>query len=83
MSSKKVIVCSNFKVVYEALNEECAVLVDSSNIDAWESAIKDLIINEEKREKLSDNAYNRFLQNFTWKSRAENILNFILKQDNI
>lgn len=82
MSSNKVIVCSNFKVVYEALDEECAVLVDSSNIDEWETAVLDLMDDETKRDKLSKKAYENFLENFTWKSRVQKILNFLdIKDD--
>lgn len=77
MSSKKAIICSNFKVVYEALNDECAMLVDSSNIDEWEQAINELIENKEKRESLALNAYEKFLKYHTWKARAEKILEFI------
>lgn len=81
MSSKRVIICSNFKVVYEALNDDCAVLVDSSNIDEWEEALKDLAGNKEKREKLAKKAYENFLANYTWKSRAEKILKFLDVKD--
>jgi len=80
MSSKKVIVCSNFKVVYEALDENSAILVDSSNIDEWENAIRELINNKSKRDILAQNAYKKFLENFTWKSRVEKILDFTMEK---
>ncbi len=79
MSSEKAIVCSNFKVVYEALNDECALLVDSSDIKAWENAVNELITNKEKREKLASNAYEKFLKYHTWNARAEKILEYINK----
>ncbi|PHO16785.1 glycosyl transferase, partial [Malaciobacter molluscorum LMG 25693] len=79
MSSKKAIVCSNFKVVYEALNDECALLVDSSDINAWEKAVNELIDNKEKRENLANNAYEKFLKYHTWSARAEKILEYIKK----
>ena len=63
--------------MYEALNDECAMLVDSSNIDEWEQAINELIENKEKRESLALNAYEKFLKYHTWKARAEKILEFI------
>jgi len=81
MSSKRVIICSNFKVVYEALNDDCAVLVDSSNIDEWENAVINLINDKNKREKLANKAYENFLENFTWKSRAQKILKFLDVKD--
>ena len=74
MSSKKAIICSNFKVVYEALNDECAVLVDSNDINQWENAILDLINNLEKREKVSLNAYEKFLKFHTWEARASKVI---------
>jgi len=77
MSSKKAIVCSNFKVVYEALSADRAMLVESTNIDAWENAVNELINDTDKREKLAQNAYDTFLQYFTWNSRAEKILDYI------
>ncbi|RXJ96220.1 glycosyl transferase [Malaciobacter molluscorum] len=77
MSSKKAIVCSNFKVVYEALNDECALLVDSSDITAWENAVNELISNKEKREKLALTAYEKFIKYHTWKARAKKIIDSI------
>ncbi len=79
MSSKKAIVCSNFKVVYEALNDETALLVDSSDLDAWESAVNTLIEDKQKREKLANNAYEKFLKYHTWSARAQKILDNIEK----
>lgn len=77
MSSRKAIICSNFKVVYEALNNECAILVDSKNIDEWEESINDLIQDKEKRDLLANNAYQKFLTYHTWEARAAKIINFI------
>lgn len=77
MSSKKAIVCSNFKVVYEALNDECAMLVESSNLQQWEEAVHTLMKDKEQREKLATNAYEKFLKYHTWKARAQKILEYI------
>ncbi|PHQ89441.1 MAG: glycosyl transferase [Sulfurimonas sp.] len=81
MSSKKVIICSNFKVVYEALNDDCAVLVDSSDIKAWREALLGLASNKDKRELLAQKAYENFLEHYTWKSRAQKIINFLDNKD--
>lgn len=78
MSSRKAIICSNFKVVYEALNEECAILVESNDIKQWENAILDLLKNSEKRENLSLNAYEKFLKFHTWESRANKVIKRII-----
>lgn len=77
MSSKKAIICSNFKVVYEALTDECALLVDSSDINAWENAVNELVEDKEKREKLANNAFEKFLNYHTWSARAQKILDYI------
>lgn len=79
MSSKKAIICSNFKVVYEALNDECALLVDSSDLDQWENAVYTLIDDLNRRESLAENAYDKFLKYHTWRARAEKIIDNIVK----
>lgn len=79
MSSKKAIVCSNFKVVYEALNDDCASLVESADIDQWESAVNELINNEQKRTQLAQNGYEKFLKYHTWGARAEKIIENIIQ----
>jgi len=77
MSTKKPIICSNFKVVKEVVDEECAILVDSKNVDAWEEAINILTHDKELSQKLANRAYEKFLQNHTWQARATKILEFI------
>lgn len=77
MASNKVIICSDLKVIYETLDKESAIFVDSLNIDEWEKAIVDLSKDKDKRDKLSNKAYLNFLNNFTWESRVKKILDFI------
>lgn len=78
MSSKRVIICSDFKVVYEALSDQRAVLVDSSDINQWENATRDLMNDKNKREELANNAYEKFSSSYTWKARATKILSFLV-----
>ena len=61
------------------LNEENAVLVDPLDVDLWEKALLELIENRDKRLSIATKAYDDFIAHYTWKSRAKNILNFILK----
>jgi len=73
MSAKKAIISSNFKVLNEVLNDKNSILVEPSNVESWVSAIKKLE-NKDFREQLSQNSYNDFKNNYTWKKRAEKII---------
>jgi glycosyltransferase involved in cell wall biosynthesis len=76
MSAKKVIVASNLPVIQEVLNKNNSILVNPENIDAWVKALISLK-KYETREVLSTNAYNDFINNYTYKIRAKRILNGI------
>lgn len=78
MASKKAIICSDFKVYREVINEECAILVDYKNITQWKDAINNLINDKDKKNRLAQNGYEIFLENYTWKKRAQNIIDFAL-----
>ena len=73
MSSKRAIICSDIPVLREALNDETALLVPSADTVAWCEAIKKLE-NPSVRSRYAENAYQRFIQEFTWKARAAAIL---------
>jgi len=78
MSSQKAIITSNLDVVHEFLsNEQNVLLVESSNIDEWEIALKRLIEDVHLRNLIAAQAYKDFLKNHTWKSRVQKILKFI------
>lgn len=73
MAHKKAIVCSDIPVLREVLNEENSILVDPENSEEWIKAIddlKDIAI----REKLSQKAYDKFIQEYRWIKRAEVII---------
>ena len=78
MASKKTILTSDLPVIHEFLNNKNAVLIDPLDIDLWEEKLRFLIGDDEKRKLLSEQAYKDFISTYTWKSRAENILNYIL-----
>lgn len=74
MSSRKAIVASELPSTREVLDESNAILVDCDDIDQWENAIRQLADNPELREQLSDKSYSDFQKNFTWKMRAERLI---------
>jgi len=78
MASKKTILTSDLPVIHEFLNPNNAILVDPLDVDLWEKNLIDLMNDSKKRISLAENAYADFIKNYTWKSRAENILNYIV-----
>jgi glycosyltransferase involved in cell wall biosynthesis len=76
MSYKKAIASSDFPVIREVLNEENSILIKSDSIEDWVKGI-DKLKNKKLRETLADNAYNLLVKEYTWKSRAERIINMI------
>lgn len=79
MSAKKAIISSDLPVLREVLNEENAMLVEPDCVDSWVEAINKL--NEvELRNKIAVNAYEDFLDKFTWDMRAKNIAKFITRK---
>ncbi|RLA84385.1 MAG: hypothetical protein DRG78_01580 [Epsilonproteobacteria bacterium] len=73
MSSQKTIILSDLNVLHEVLNNNEAVYVKYNDISEWVNAIKSLKDND-YRNKLSINAYNKFITNFTWSKRAKNVI---------
>jgi len=73
MSFKKPIIASNLPVLREVLSEKNSILVDPENMNSWINAINDLRV-KENRENIANTALKDF-KNFTWKSRALQIIN--------
>ena len=75
MSAKKAIISSNHKVLQEVLeNNKNAILCNSERLQEWVMAIKRLK-NKKLRNKLSCNAYNKFVKKYTWEKRVSAIFN--------
>lgn len=74
MSSKKAIVASDLPSTREVLNENNAILVEYNNADQWEKAVRTLIKNQDLGNQLAENAYQDFEKKFTWKMRAERLI---------
>lgn len=73
MAYQKPIVASDLPVLREILNDNVSILVPPDDIDAWQQAIKRLF-DEKLRDELSKNGKALFMENYTWRKRAENVL---------
>lgn len=73
MASRKSIIASDLPVLKEVLNEKNALLVGCDNYQQWIDAIYKLQDNK-LREKIAQAGYTDFINNFSWKQRASNIL---------
>ena len=76
MSFNRPIICSDFPVFREVLNENNSILINSNNENEWIDSIK-LLSNKKIRERLASNAYEEFKKNYTWQIRAKKVLSFI------
>ncbi len=87
MEAKKPIITSNLSAIREILiNEVDAILCDPNDFNQWKNAIQKLNKDAALRKRISINAYNKFLKNFTWNLRAKNLLNRYyasIKQKNV
>ncbi len=74
MSSGKPIIASDLVPIREIINYEQAVLVEPENVEEWINAIKMLAKDEKMRIDISRSAYSHFVENLTWRSRAEKLV---------
>jgi glycosyltransferase involved in cell wall biosynthesis len=80
MSSGKPIVTSDLPVIREILTDgDTALLCNPSNLETWERAVTTLSKDPALRNKLSRNSLILFTEKYTWKKRAEQILEAIGK----
>ncbi|WP_345853971.1 glycosyltransferase family 4 protein [Shewanella algae] len=77
MSYNKPIVCSDILVLREILNESNACLVAPDKVEEWISAIRKLEEDSGFREFIATNAYQDFINCYTWDERAKTILDNI------
>lgn len=73
MSHRKAIVCSDLPVLREVLNDTNSVLVNPKNIQEWINAI-DKLRDAEKSKILADKAFLDFSKKYSWKIRAEKLI---------
>lgn len=78
MSAKKPIICSNHKVLQEVFEDQInSLLVEPDDLEAWDEAIKKLYNDRKLRLAIANRAYDDFINKYTWKKRAQYILNNI------
>ena len=76
MASKRPIITSNLPSIKEILNENNCVFFQSDNQKDLAEKIIFLLANKNLADKISEQAY-REVKDYTWKKRAEKIINFI------
>jgi len=74
MSHKKPIISSNLSVLREVLNRKNSILVDYNDIEQWTDAILSLNDNIIMRNNIANQAYYDFINKYTWKERAKNVI---------
>jgi glycosyltransferase involved in cell wall biosynthesis len=77
MAAGKAIICSDHEVLKEVVTHEVTALIcPRENIAAWVGALRRLWHDVSLRNSLGGNARKVCENNYTWKIRAERILNF-------
>ncbi len=75
MAMGKAIIASNLNQIGEILeHKQNAMLVEPGNIIAMVDAMHQLILDENLRKKLGNNARKHVIENYTWDVHVENIL---------
>jgi glycosyltransferase involved in cell wall biosynthesis len=75
MSSNKPIIASRLPAIQDVLqNEVNGILVTSDDVKEWCTEIQRLIFSPELSQKISAQAHQDFLNNYTWMARAEKFL---------
>ena len=80
MASGNPIVASDLPSIREILNEKNAILVEPDNTEVLAEGINKVLINKSFSEKITQQALID-VQNYTWKKRVKNILDFIKDND--
>ena len=82
MAYGKAIVASDLPVLHEVLDPgRTALMVDPGNVDAWIRALSRLMENPTECRKLGLRAREVFTRNYTWRGRAERILDVLKAGD--
>lgn len=76
MASQKPIIISDLPVLHEVLDNDEAYFVTYNNIKEWVNAII-YLSNKETRDNFAMKSFNNFIKNYSWRSRAEQIVNIV------
>lgn len=80
MASKRPIIATDLTSLREVLvNKKTAILIPPSDPESLALSIKELVSNKSLANEITSNAYGEVVNKYTWKKRADNILNFIKK----
>jgi glycosyltransferase involved in cell wall biosynthesis len=75
MAAKKPILASDLPVLREVFeNDYNALLAPPDNVELWAINLKKMHTDKELSQKIADNAYNDFMQKYTWFVRAREIV---------
>jgi len=76
MAAGKAIICSDIPVLREVIIDGSnALLCDPNDIESWERMLIYLYENDDERVRLGRNAKEKLIFNYSWRSRAQNVLN--------
>ncbi|MXN51930.1 glycosyltransferase [Shinella sp. AETb1-6] len=82
MASRRPMVASDLPVLREVLNHEVnCLLVPPADYDAWEAQVRRVLDDAVLAEGIAEQAYCEFLERYTWKARAENILRAVTQAE--
>lgn len=77
MAAGKAIICSDHEVLQEVItHEDTALICERGNIAAWAAALRRLWKEPMLRESLGARARDLCVRKYSWRARAEHILNF-------
>jgi len=79
MATGKPMICSDLPVLHEVLEDKVnALFCNPDSVDEWVEAIDKLKNSKELSLRIGNKAREIFLEKYTWKIRAENVLNGII-----
>jgi glycosyltransferase involved in cell wall biosynthesis len=73
MAARKPMIASDMPVLREVLDDSNAILVDPEDVDAWQNALTSLR-DPERCEQLGTKAHQDFVAYYTWRARADRVL---------
>jgi glycosyltransferase involved in cell wall biosynthesis len=65
---------SDISSIRNVLDESNSFLSPPDDILKWKENLQKIVENYDDAKKKANNAYEKFINNYTWKKRAENIL---------
>ena len=77
MAAGRAIITADLSVIREVLDETRAAFCPPGDVDAWKSAIENLLSDKKRRDELASNA-RRESEKYTWLARAQRALDGII-----